>query len=189
MLINDQISDEKLIGFIIDSDQEAFAFIIDRYESKLRAYIRRLTNNSLEVDDLVQQTLVNSFISLKSFDQNQKFSSWIYRIAHNLAINWLKKKKINIYLGQDENLARTIKADIDIHEEVSNQESIRLISEAVNSLPEKFKEPIILKYIEDKTYDEISEIIRKPKNTIGTLISRAKIMLKKELNKTYDSEY
>lgn len=185
MSTNTQLSDEKLIEAIINSNQELYSFVIDRYESKLRSYLKRLTNNSPEVDDLVQQTLVNAFINLKSFDVSQKFSSWIYRIAHNLTINWLKKKKINIFLGQDEFLANSIKADIDIIEEVASKELSKKIAQAINNLPDKFKEPIILFYIEDKTYDEISEILRKPKNTIGTLISRAKTILKKELQEIY----
>lgn len=179
------ISDEKLIEDIINSNQELYSFVIDRYELKLKIYLSRLTNNSPEVEDLVQQTFVNAFINLKSFDRNQKFSSWIYRIAHNLTINWLKKKKINIFLGQDESLANSIKADIDIIKEVADKEVSRKIMTAINNLPDKFKEPIILYYIEDKTYDEISEILRKPKNTIGTLISRAKNILKKELPQKY----
>lgn len=188
MNIDDKLSDEKLVEIIINSNQEFYSFVIDRYESRIRVYLKRLTNNSLEVDDLVQQTLVNAFINLKSFDTSQKFSSWIYRIAHNLTINWLKKKKINIFLGQDDLLANSIKSDIDILEEIVSNELSEKINLAINNLPDKFKEPIILFYMEDKTYDEISEILRKPKNTIGTLISRAKIILKKELQKIYDRQ-
>lgn len=181
MIIDDKVSDEQLVELIINSNQELYSFIIDRYQIKLKSYISRLTNNSLEVDDLVQQTFVNVFINLKSFDQNQKFSSWIYRISHNITINWLRKKKINIFLGQDDLLASSLRADIDIHLELINKEESEKITSVINQLPDKFKEPILLFYVEEKTYDEISEILRKPKNTIGTLISRAKILLKKQL--------
>lgn len=181
MIIDEKVSDEQLVELIINSNQELYSFVIDRYQIKLKSYISRLTNNSLEVDDLVQQTFVNVFINLKSFDLNQKFSSWIYRIAHNITVNWLRKKKINIFLGQDELLASSLKAEIDIHRELIDKEESVYINKIINSLPDKFKEPIILFYVEEKTYDEISEILRKPKNTIGTLISRAKILLKKQL--------
>jgi RNA polymerase sigma-70 factor (ECF subfamily) len=181
MLIDEKISDEKLVENIINSDQELYSFVIDRYELKLKSYIKRLTNNSFEVDDLVQQTFVNTFINLKSFDLDQKFSSWIYRIAHNITINWLKKKKINIFFSQDDLLTNSLKADIDIHREFIDKDDLGRVTAVINSLPEKFKEPILLFYVEEKTYDEISEILRKPKNTIGTLISRAKLLLKKQL--------
>lgn len=181
MIIDEKISDEQLVEIIRNSNQECYSFLIDRYEVKIRSYIKRLTSNSLEVDDLVQQTFVNVFINLKSFNLDHKFSSWIYRIAHNIAINWLKKKKINIFLGQDDFLASSLKAEIDIHRDLIVKEDSLAIISIINSLPDKFKEPIILFYIEEKSYDEISEILRKPKNTVGTLISRAKLLLKKKL--------
>jgi len=187
--INEQTSDEQLVELIRSEDKELYAFIIDRYEKRLRSYVRRLTNGSDETDDLVQQTFVNVFIALQSFESDKKFSSWIYRIAHNLTINWLTKKKAHIFLSEDEELADSIKSEIDVHEEISNKELSRHLTEAINKLPEKFKEPFVLKYIEDFSYDEISDVLRKPSNTIGTMISRAKIILKKELEKIYGEEY
>ena len=187
--IDEKISDEDLVELIRNKDKELYSFVIDRYEKRLKAYIRRLTNNSNEVDDLVQQALVNTFIALQSFESNKKFSSWIYRIAHNLTINWLTKKKADIFLSEEEGLADSIKSDIDIHSEIIDGETSRHLTEAINKLPEKFKEPFILKYIEERSYEEISDILRKPKNTVGTMISRAKGLLKKELEKIYGEEY
>lgn len=187
--VDEQTSDEQLVDLIRSKDKELYAFIIDRYEQKLKSYVRRLTNNSDETDDLVQQAFVNAFVALQSFESDRKFSSWIYRIAHNLTINWLAKKKAHIFLSEDENIADSIRSEIDIHEEIANKELAHHLTEAINKLPEKFKEPFVLKYMEDLSYDEISDILRKPKNTIGTMISRAKIILNKELKKTYGEEY
>ncbi len=156
---------------------------------KLKSYVRRLTNGSDETDDLVQQTFVNAFLALQSFESDKKFSSWVYRIAHNLTINWLAKKKAHIFLSEQEGLADSIKSEIDIHGEIANKELSHNLTKAINKLPEKFKEPFVLKYMEDFSYDEISDVLRKPKNTIGTMISRAKILLKKELEKIYGEEY
>ncbi len=187
--INEQTSDEQLVNLIRSEDKELYAFIIDRYEKRLKSYVRRLTNGSDETDDLVQQTFVNVFIALQSFELDKKFSSWIYRIAHNLTINWLTKKKAHIFLSDDEELADSIKSEIDVHGEIANRELSHHLTEAINKLPEKFKEPFVLKYMEDLSYDEISDVLRKPRNTIGTMISRAKILLKKELEKIYGEEY
>lgn len=189
LIIDEKISDEQLIELIRNEDKELYAFIIDRYEHKLKAYVRRLTNNSSEVDDLVQQAFVNAFLALQSFKTDKKFSSWIYRIVHNLAINWLAKKKAHIFLSQAEDLSESLKSTIDVHAEIINSELSHHLTEAINKLPEKFKEPFILKHIEGRSYEEISDILRKPKNTVGTLVSRAKIFLKKELEKTYGEEY
>jgi RNA polymerase sigma-70 factor (ECF subfamily) len=188
-IVDGKISDEQLVQNIREKDKELFAFIIDRYELKLKSYVRRLTNNSGEVDDLVQQTFVNAFIALQSFEPDRKFSSWIYRIAHNLTINWLSKKKAHIFLSEDASWADQIRSEIDVHAAVAASELSRILTNAINKLPEKFKEPLILRYLEDRSYEEISDILRKPKNTIGTMISRAKILLKKELEEIYGEEY
>ncbi len=74
--INEQTSDEQLVDLIRSEDKELYAFIIDRYEKKLKSYVRRLTNGSDETDDLVQQTFVNAFLALQSFESDKKFFSW-----------------------------------------------------------------------------------------------------------------
>jgi len=183
MQIDNKITDEKLVILITEKDKEFFSYIIDRYEKKLRAYINRLINHPDEAQDLVQQTFMNAYIHLNSFDRQKKFSSWIYRIAHNLAVTWLKKKKVQISIDANDNLINELTSNENIFRQVINKEKIEIFNIALNKLPKKFKEPIILKYFEDKNYQEISDILRKPKNTIGTMISRAKKQLKKELIK------
>lgn len=186
MKTNDEISDEELIFYIRKKDKELYSTIIDRYETKLRAYLRRITNYSDEVDDLTQQTLVNAYINLNDFNTDKKFSSWIYRIAHNLAINWLKKKKASISLDENEIVANQLAAKIDIAKEADNNKLAKSITKAINNLPNKFKEPFILKYFDNKSYEEISDIMRMPKNTVGTMISRAKKLLRQDLEQIYD---
>lgn len=184
MKVKKDTKDEEIVDYTRKTDKEYYSYIIDRYEVRLKRYLNRMTNYSSEVDDLVQQTLVNAYINLNDFNIDKKFSSWIYRIAHNLTVNWFKKKKANIFIEEDL-LANKLKAEIDIHKSISDQEDINNLKKAINKLPDKFKQPIILKYMEDLSYNEISDILRKPKNTIGTMINRAKKILKKELEK-YD---
>jgi len=187
MKINEQTTDEKIVILTRENNKEFFAFLIDRYEAKIKAYINRITNpaDKEELNDMTQQVFIKVYTSLNSFETDKKFSSWIYRIAHNLAVNWLKAKKANISIDENEILANTLANDIDLKKEFLNKELKETVTNAINELPEKFKEPFILKYFEEKSYDEISEILRKPKNTIGTMINRAKKQLKKELKKNY----
>lgn len=98
MQIDDKITDKELVRLTIKEDKELFSYIIDRYERKLIAYVNRLINNKYEAEDLVQQTFMNTYINLNSFDQKKKFSSWIYRIAHNQAVTWLRKKRYKFLL-------------------------------------------------------------------------------------------
>lgn len=190
MQINEQTKDEEIVILTRENNKEYFAFLIDRYEAKIKAYINRLTNptDKEELNDLTQQVFIKTYTNLHSFEIDKKFSSWIYRIAHNLAINWLKTKKANISIDRSEVLANTLANDIDLKKEFLDKELQKTITNAVNQLPEKFKEPFILKYFEEKSYNEISEILRKPKNTIGTMINRAKKQLKKELIQLYETK-
>lgn len=190
MRIDKQTKDEEIVILTRGNNKEYFAFLIDRYEAKIKAYINRLTNpaDKEELNDLTQQVFIKTYTNLHSFETDKKFSSWIYRIAHNLAVNWLKAKKANISINQNEALANTLAADIDLKKEFLSKESKHELNQAINKLPEKFKEPFVLKYFEEKSYDEISEILRKPKNTIGVMIGRAKKQLKKELSQFYETK-
>ncbi len=181
--INDKTTDEEIVELTRKSDKEYFGYLIDRYEFKLLSYVKRLTSDSSEAEDLVQQVFMNAFVSLNSFDSANKFSSWIYRIAHNLAVNWLKKKKAQFFLDNDD--VMRFKSEIDIEEEIIAKENGKILAEAINKLPQKYKDPFVLKYFEDKSYEEISFILKLPKNTVGTFINRAKKFLRNELEKKH----
>jgi RNA polymerase sigma-70 factor, ECF subfamily len=179
----DNLKDEELVVYIREKNKDAYSFVINRYSEKIRRYVNRLINNPDEAEDLTQQALVNAYINLNSFNKNKRFSPWIYRIAHNLAVNWIKRKKAQISLDRNEVVASKLASKIDVMEDVSGVDFNEKFTVLLNKLPKKFKEPFMLKYIEDKTYDEISTILRMPKNTVGTMVNRAKKILKKELEK------
>ena len=179
------LSDEDLVVFVREKDKEAYELIIDRYKRKIWGYVYRLINDKDETDDLTQQAFINAYVNIRGFDQKKKFSSWLYRIAHNLSVNWLKKKKAKVSIDRDEEIKNTLISDLNASDQAINNEISDKIIEALNRLPEKFKEPFILKYFEEKGYDEISDILRMPKNTVGTMINRAKKILKEELEKSY----
>jgi len=177
------LNDEALIVYIRENDKEAYEIIIERYQKKIWYYINRLINNPPEVDDLTQQALVNAYINLNNFNKNKKFSSWLYRIAHNLAVNWLKKKRASFSIENSATIARKLVSRTNISKEILEKEDKKQIETLISNLPLNFKEPLVLKYLEDKSYKEISYILKKPESTIGTTISRAKQILKKELEK------
>ncbi len=169
------LSDNEIVKLTTDKDKDAYTGLVERYQGKLFAYIFRLTNNKEEAVDLVQEVFLKAYKNLKSFDTKKKFSSWIYRIAHNESVNWLKKntryKKQSI--DDDEN-----KIDIEDNNDLSEmivigQERQELL-EKLDILPIKYKQVLVLRYIEEKTYKEISVIMKKSVNAVGILINRAK---------------
>lgn len=175
-------TDEELVSLSL-KDKDAFWILVKRYEDKLSRYIKRISlikGDSLE--DLLQEIFIKVYINLNAFNTDLKFSSWIYRIAHNETISFVRKnKKHEQNISIDEGDLEIIISEIFIEEEHFNKELFQKLNEAIFELEDKYREAIVLKFIENKSYEEISDILEKPTNTIGTLINRAKQKLKNNL--------
>lgn len=179
-------TDEEL-AVLSMSDKESFRFLIERFEPKLRRYARRLGIEQIgETDDLLQDVFLKVYQNLADFDTRLSFSSWIYRITHNQAMSFFRKRSVrpegHIKNIEDKEFMQ-ISSDLDIFKEVSIDESRYLVKEAIKSLNTKYTEIIILRYFEDKSYDEISDILKISPGTVATRISRAKALLKIFINK------
>ncbi len=172
--------DIELVQLSLEN-QDYFLCIVKKYEIPLMRYIRRITNINFEdAEDLLQEIFIKAYTNLNGFDPNLKFSSWIYRIAHNEVISSFRKlkvrpEKINSEINED--VLKKIKSDLNIEKEIDQKILGEKLNQIIDQLNVKYKEVIILKYLEDKTYEEISDIIKKPTNTVGTLINRAKKQL------------
>ncbi|HAP38046.1 TPA: hypothetical protein DCQ19_04180 [Candidatus Shapirobacteria bacterium] len=178
------MTDEKIVELVRDGDKEKYSEIVERYEKKMFYYIKRMINQAdEEVEDLVQEVLVAAYENLAGFDTKKKFSSWIYRIAHNKAIDYFKKKKMNIDVDIGENEEYWMsKGRLPEDIEIDRQEGEEL-RKAVNGLEMKYREVIWLYYFEEKNYDEISDILRIPTSNVGVLLFRAKEKLKNRYEK------
>jgi len=170
-----QISDEVLIRRIQNKDKELYAQIIKRYQAKLVRYVVYIINNEDKAKDIVQDAFIKAYVNINSFDLKKKFSSWIYRITHNEAINMLSKQKKQQPLD--------IKADfdsgIDIEDDVIKKELVKHTHSCLRKMSVIYREPLSLYFLEEKSYEEISDILRVPIGTVGTRINRAKKLMKK----------
>ncbi|HCP08363.1 MAG TPA: RNA polymerase sigma factor SigW [Candidatus Moranbacteria bacterium] len=190
----DILSDNELIILIREENQERYAEIIGRYQGKLFAYLYRLIGNRDEAEDLLQDVFIKAFRNLHSYDSTRKFSSWIYRIAHNEAVNFIKRKSLKRFISWEDVSSTKDKLESCSQSEdgADNQwirkESIAEVNEAINKLPIKYKQVLLLRYFSDKSYEEISEILGKPVNTVGTLINRAKRKLSEEMIKIEENK-
>ena len=171
------ISDEELVQKSL-KNIDYFACIYERYEQKLIRYILRISSFSFaEAEEVLQEAFVKAWQNLNEFDGDLKFSSWIYRIVHNTTITEWKKtqsKGKNQKQEIDEELFHNLPSSLNIEKEINqkfNKENIRKI---LQLMPEKYREVLILKFLEEKDYQEISDILKKPSGTIATLINRAK---------------
>lgn len=156
---------------------------MDRYTPKLMRYIRRISGLTQEdAEDLLQEIFVKTYRNLRDFDQTLKFSSWVYRIAHNQVIsNWRKTKTRPQVLKfeADEDFLKFIAADGDLAEETERKFAGEGVRELLKDLDEKYREVLVLKFLEGKDYKEISDILEKPLGTVATLINRAKKQMRK----------
>jgi len=178
------LTDEKLVALIRAGDQELYGEIIRRYQTKLSHYLKKFIRQPDELEDVLQEVFIRAYQNLYGFNVNKKFSSWIFRIAHNQALNQLKKKsKETLFLEAGE--YNIIDEKINLEYGVNSELDRRNLEAALNLIGEKYRQPLILFFLETKTYEEISEILRLPPSSVGVLIMRGKKILKKHLEKLY----
>ena len=168
-------TDEELVAQVRTKDKEMYAEIVKRYEPKLLRYATSLLQDRDKAMDVVQETFIKAYINLNGFQTSKSFSSWIYRILHNEAMNALKKNKREIRLPDDFDSADTESLD----HELTTEETIAMVRKCVGRLPVKYAEPIALFYLEEKTYEDISNILRIPAGTVGVRINRAKKIMRR----------
>lgn len=180
----DNKKDEELVELIL-KNQSYFLHIVKRYKIKLFAYIRRISSVSIEeAEDLLQDVFLKVFVNLNDFDNGLKFSSWIYRITHNVVIDNFRKNKARpqmIELDMDSDRIKNLADNFDIEKSLDDIFLKERIQTALGRLNWKYREILILKYLEEKEYQEISDIIKKPMGTVASRINKAKQELKKVL--------
>lgn len=178
-------TDTELVALTLDN-QANFLYLIKRYKGKLFYYIRRISNVSAEeAEDILQEVFMKVYINLNEYDQDLKFSSWIYRIAHNQVISNHRKiqarpQTANIDLYDDRVIS--IASESDLNHEVDQAFTRVQIEKALKRIDIKYKEVLVLKYLEDKDYKEIADIIKKPIGTVASRMNKAKEELRNELD-------
>ncbi|CAG9623281.1 RNA polymerase sigma factor SigW [Sutcliffiella rhizosphaerae] len=178
----------KRIKQIKKGDQDAFAEIVELYKDKIFQLVFRMIGNAHEAEDIAQEAFIRAYININSFDVKRKFSTWLYRIATNLTIDRIRKKKPDYYL--DAEVAGTegltmysqVAADVALpEEEVESMELQGEIQRQILKLPDKYRSVIVLKYIDELSLLEISEILEIPVGTVKTRIHRGREALRQQL--------
>ncbi len=173
-------SDQELVSATL-KNPDAYAAIVERYESALLRYVRRMVWDDHEiVEDITQEVFIKAYQSLNGYNPKLKFSSWIYRIAHNLCVDNLRKNttkhhtSLDIEDEESQSFIQKIASDENISRTIATHETHQAVQTIIRWLPEKYKTVIVLAFMEDKSYEEISDILQIPIGTVGTLINRAK---------------
>lgn len=175
-------TDEEIVKESL-TNKDVYLVLMRRYEPKLLRYIFRITQASHEdAEDILQEVFIKAYLNLNDFDVKLKFSSWIYRICHNEAISFWRKhplKSQNLELFDN---AKQFSSTAPIYQELEIKLNRKQIDKVFALMPMKFRDVLILRYFEEKDYNEISDILKIPLGTVGTLISRAKASFKKIAN-------
>lgn len=170
-------SDEEVLA-LVSENEEFFGLLIRRYENRMLGYVRKITGGSTETaEDIVQNIFIKAYVNIYSFNKEQKFSSWLYGIAHNECIDyWRKNKKHSgvISLDTSEEIMAALKSEDDLFLGAQQQWDAQIIRRALDGVPNKYKEVLILRFLEDRSYEDIAQILKKPVSTVGTLVRRAK---------------
>lgn len=170
----EKLTDEEIVEMVRSEDRELYAVIIKRYQNRLLRYANNLIKNESKAVDVVQDSLVKAFVNLHGFDTKKKFSSWIYRIVHNETINVLQKNQKEVNLPDDFD----IQSEENIEADMEQKEIVFKVEKCLQEMPILYSEPLSLYYIEEKSYEEISDILRIPMGTVAIRISRAKKLMK-----------
>ena len=179
-------TDSELVKLSL-ANQDDFVYLVDRYKGKLASYIKRLTNaNTEDVEDILQEVFIKVYLNLNDFDKDLKFSSWIYRITHNQVISGHRKIKARpegYAVNIDDKLANSLVAETDIKGQMDNKILQKTINSVLNKIDEKYRDVLVLKFLEEQSYQEISDILKKPLGTVASLMNRAKQEFRSEFEK------
>jgi len=184
-------TDEVLIKNALQGDQRAYKKLLERHRHAIFHIAYKIVRNTEEAADLVQETFMKAFGSLSTYRFEYRFSTWLYRIAANNAIDYLRKRKIEALSLDRPVETKDGSVELQLPDWTHNPEfdftrKQRQISieEAINSLPEKYREVIVYRHTEDKPYNEIARILGIPVGTVKARIFRARELLKKKLKST-----
>lgn len=171
----DNLADEKLVELVCRGKKEYYSYLVDRYKKQIFAFVHKFIRSDAE--DLAQDIFIKAYENLESFDARYgKFSTWFYRIAQNHCIDYCRKKKINCADEDINNIKEASYARDKVNPEqvYLKKEEAAVLAEAMRKLETKYKLPLIYRYIQDLSYEDIAEIMNLPLGTIKTNIYRAK---------------
>jgi RNA polymerase sigma-70 factor (ECF subfamily) len=191
-VVADSTSDHALLEATRTGNEDAFAELVSRYRNQITSYIYRMTNDYDGAVDLAQETFVRVYRAADRYQTTYAFSTYIYRIATNLAISELRKRKRRKLVSLTGFFQSRDGAEPQEFNPADNKpladsaledaERRHAVQRAISTLPEKYRAPLILRDVDGKSYDEISRILDTSEGTVKSRISRARGFLREKMS-------
>ncbi|NUM82192.1 sigma-70 family RNA polymerase sigma factor [bacterium] len=193
--------DRSLIQNILNGDIQAYKTIVDRHQRLVAHVVFKLVSNPSDQQEMCQDVFVKVYENLKSFKYESKLSTWIARIAYNTCLNYLQKKKVDLYEdaamthedesseGREMNFTENIwGGSIGPDEKLMHGELSGFLQEEIQTLPAQYKTILTLYHMDEMSYEEIGNILNLPEGTVKSYLFRARKMLKEKLLAKYKTE-
>jgi RNA polymerase sigma-70 factor (ECF subfamily) len=182
------IEDAQLVQHAVEGDERAYKKLAQKYHNALYYHLLKLVKDRDILEDLIQEVFAKAFSNINSYNSDYAFSTWLYRIATNHAIDYLRKKKLKtlsldepIQTNEGEMAIDVPDSTYEADKAVMQRQRRNIIQEAISNLPEKYRAVIEMRHIEEKSYQEISELLDLPLGTVKAHIFRARELLYKYL--------
>ena len=180
--------DSVLIRRALEGDQRSFRRLRAKYHDAIFNLISRMIRSRAEVEDLTQEAFIKAFGSLQSFNEEYAFSTWLYKIATNNCIDHIRKKKLQTFSidkpiesKDSDYMFELPDTTYEPDRELIDTQRTRMLQEAIDALPPKYRRVIVLRHTEEKEYAEIARQLHLPIGTVKAHIFRAREMLYKSL--------
>ena len=171
----DVLTDEEAARAVQRGDVDAFGILIERYEAKLRRYGTKFLSSADDITDLVQDAFLRAYQNIQSFDASMRFSPWMYRIAHNEFVSALRKRSRSPVFAVDFDAFVSHPAYDDPAPREREQKEMRaLIDAGLSEISPKYREVLVLYYLEELPYREIADVLQVPVSTVGIRLKRGK---------------
>lgn len=177
------LTDSYLVQQARDGQTEAFSVLVDRYRQKVFQTCMGFVHNTDDAEDLTQEIFVKAWSALKSFDGRAAFSTWLYRIAVNRAINHTRKNKLRSFIGFNDEVTESGYSDDDADTNLLRSEQSAQIKSAVNRLKSNQKKAFVLFYYQEMSLIEVAEILDMSPKATESLIFRARKKLQELLSR------
>jgi len=183
------VSDKSLVEKALSGDRDAFGQLVDRYQGPIYGLVYHYIGKYGEAEDLAQEAFLEAYRNLSSLKERDKFCAWLRGITSRVCMNWLRKeeKRLQRTATREDETATEISyeaimsARLSIDRELAQHEIRDAVNDAITSMPEKYQLPVILRYLQELSYEEIGHFMELPKSTVRGILYRANKILREEL--------